>query len=285
MKIDIITTNFRSWENNQIKKELKKKKVECEFISPEYISYQFVNDRITLFYKDKTYSLPDLVFCRGGLLQDSLIFKSIDFLNILSLLGVKIVDNKDSVFSGKGKLYTCARMFQKKVLYPNSFMIYDERLRDLIKFMPVVVKPLDGKQGKDVKKFGSIQEFKENLNGWLAQESLNCSSSDLRVLVLGNQALGGIIRCASSKDEWRSNCSLGGKASSSSIPPFLTKLAIKAAKICNYDFAGIDFVFDNERKKYYLLEVNRSPQFEAFSNATKMNVAEKISNYLINKAL
>ena len=83
------------------------------------------------------------------------------------------------------------------------------------------------------------------------------------------------------KGEWRSNFALGASIKKAKITKEQRKLALNAAKILNRTFAGVDIIIDKNRKNY-VLEVNRAPQFKGFVKATKINVSEKIVDYLIS---
>ena len=41
----------------------------------------------------------------------------------------------------------------------------------------------------------------------------------------------------------------------------MIELAIKAAKVCGADIAGVDIIYDLEREEYVVLEVNGIPAF------------------------
>ena len=55
-------------------------------------------------------------------------------------------------------------------------------------------------------------------------------------------------------------------------------LALKAAKVFKAELAGVDLLADKD--KLMIIEVNRSPQFRIYDKFCKVNVADKIINYL-----
>ena len=57
--------------------------------------------------------------------------------------------------------------------------------------------------------------------------------------------------------------------------------AKKAAKITQTEFAGVDLI--KSKGKYYLIEVNRAPQFKGFREYTKINPCPEIIDYLEKK--
>lgn len=122
------------------------------------------------------------------------------------------------------------------------------------------------------------QEEKENKR-FIGQEFIS-NQGDLRVLVLGKQALGAIKR-ERIDDQFRNNVSRGGKASV--IRDFSTKLeqlAIKAAQAVDLSFAGVDIVLREPDNQPFIFEINRSPQFNGFMEATGINVPAEIARFL-----
>lgn len=107
------------------------------------------------------------------------------------------------------------------------------------------------------------------------------SNYDIRVLVLGNKALGAMKRTAKA-GEFRSNVAQGGRAEVFPLDNILKKLAVAAAKASGNEFAGVDIILDSKNRPY-ILESNRAPQFEGFERATGVNVALKIVKYIEKK--
>ncbi|MFC1645295.1 RimK family alpha-L-glutamate ligase [Patescibacteria group bacterium] len=116
--------------------------------------------------------------------------------------------------------------------------------------------------------------------GFLLQKYIEESKGvDYRVLCLDGEVLGVIKREA--QEGFKSNVSLGGKATIVPTDEKLKKYALKIMKEGNLFYAGIDFMKVGD--DYTALEVNTSAQFKGFEAATGINVAEKIIERLIEK--
>jgi len=147
-----------------------------------------------------------------------------------------------------------------------------------------VIKRVDGAVGNAV---WMVQTFDEARNiierekiGNLIFEDLYPGGTDYRLLVLGDVCLGGMKRTAK-ENEFRSNFSLGGSVQPVAVSEEMKELALRAAKVMNLEYAGVDlFPVDGKPR---VLEVNRSPQFRGFEQATGVNVAKKIVEYLVDK--
>ena len=75
--------------------------------------------------------------------------------------------------------------------------------------------------------------------------------------------------------------SLGGMAQKAVLPDRILKMAVKAASVCEIEVAGVDVILDKKSGQSFILEVNRSPQFEGFMKATGINVPKAIIDFLV----
>lgn len=126
-----------------------------------------------------------------------------------------------------------------------------------------------------------IDEEKKEKKNFLVQEFIP-NQGDLRILVLGNEVLGGMKRVRTKKGEFRNNIHLGGKAFPFELNPKIKSMALKAAQVSGHSFAGVDIVLRDPGKEPFVLEVNRAPQFNGFMRATKIDVPLKIAQYLVD---
>ena len=157
---------------------------------------------------------------------------------------------------------------------------------------PFVLKRSEGARGERVYLVNDQEEMEklvkellpqetEERKTFLAQEFI-ANKGDLRILVVGDKALGAMERARTKTDEFRNNISLGGKARMFKLTPELGKTALKAAKIARLTFAGVDIVLRHPDGQPFIFEVNRAPQFKGFMKATGVNVPRKIAKYLIS---
>jgi RimK family alpha-L-glutamate ligase len=167
------------------------------------------------------------------------------------------------------------------------FYTREQILGDELEY-PIIAKHERGYQGKSVRKFENRKEMEEfvnkinekNLGMFLWQKYLP-TKWDIRVIVVGGRAIGGMKRSAVGK-EFRSNFSLGGEVEKWNLNEEERDLAEKVAKVCGLDYAGVDIMKD-ENDKNYILEVNRQCQFQGFEKATGINVAKTIVEMINRK--
>lgn len=147
---------------------------------------------------------------------------------------------------------------------------------------PMVVKLVYGSMGKSVFKVDDRAELdalaeKLKLYPHLFQRYIARSHGrDMRVIVVGARVLGGIIR--RSNGDFRSNVGLGGTATACDVPDGVRDTAVAAARILGLDYCGIDFLLDDTP---LLCEVNSNAFFDAFEQATRINVAGAYAEHII----
>jgi ribosomal protein S6--L-glutamate ligase len=159
-----------------------------------------------------------------------------------------------------------------------------KRLLGQVENFPVIIKPISGTMGQGVFKAksrsGALKLVrKKDMHGLLIQRDLEIRY-DLRIFVVGNKCLGAMKRMAPAND-FRSNVAVGATTEKYELSPGLEDLALRAAKAMDYEICGVDVMF--RKKKPYILEVNRTPQFKGFTKTFKINVAEEILKFAISR--
>ena len=103
---------------------------------------------------------------------------------------------------------------------------------------------------------------------------------DLRMNIVGNEVVCAMIR--ENQNDFRSNITIGGKAANH-IPAETEKnIALRAAKALDMDFCAVDMLFGKDGN-YYICEVNSNPHFKSSYDATGVNLADKIFEYILRK--
>lgn len=151
---------------------------------------------------------------------------------------------------------------------------------------PMIIKHAYGSMGKGVFKADNRAELNKiaadvKLYPHLYQKYIASSFGvDLRVIVVGQKVLGGILR--KSDGDFRSNIGLGGKAEKAEVPKSVEVIALKAAEILGLDYCGLDFLLGDTP---LLCEVNSNAFFDAFEHATGVDVAGAYADHIIKSLL
>jgi RimK family alpha-L-glutamate ligase len=134
---------------------------------------------------------------------------------------------------------------------------------------PIISKILNGSKGVGVEKHDDKKQlekfFKDNKNEVILFQRYIENESDIRVFFFKGKILFSIERTRQNKKEFRNNISLGAKQKFITLPKDAETLCNKINKVFDLDFAGIDLIKSSDNK-WYVLEVNESPQFKNKEN-------------------
>lgn len=152
---------------------------------------------------------------------------------------------------------------------------------------PLIVKLTQSTQGNGVllaetKKAAEalINAFRGIGSDFLVQEFIKeAGGSDIRCFVVGEKVIAAMQRKAA-KGEYRSNLHRGGSAEVVKLRPAERRLAVNAARVMGLDLAGVDIL--RSAHGPLVIEVNSSPGLEGIENATGIDVAGKIIEYIEN---
>ncbi|MCH5316558.1 MAG: ATP-grasp domain-containing protein [Eubacterium sp.] len=139
---------------------------------------------------------------------------------------------------------------------------------------PLVMKPIDGKGGKDVIliKDGVPPEK----GGYVYQKPATDLGKDLRVWLIGGKIIAAVLR--ESKTDFRANFCLGGSATPYTLSKDETALIDKISGLLEYDYIGIDFLFNNG--KIIFNEIEDSVGARMLYNLTNIDIIEKYCKYI-----
>lgn len=123
-----------------------------------------------------------------------------------------------------------------------------------------------------------INAFRGIGSDFLVQEFIKeAGGSDIRCFVVGDKVIAAMQRKAV-KGEYRSNLHRGGSAEVIKLRPDERRLAVRAARVMGLDLAGVDIL--RSAHGPLVIEVNSSPGLEGIEQATGINVASKIIEYV-----
>lgn len=163
---------------------------------------------------------------------------------------------------------------------PESFL----KIKNEIQY-PTIAKVTGSSQGEGVYLCASEKEletvFEKEKQSLILQEFVE-NTGDIRAIIVGGKVLGAIFRQRQDTNEFRNNVSLGGLAKIYQLTQDEETIALNAAKAMQYEIAGVDLIRDAENQ-VKIIEVNRSPQFAGFMQATQISVPLEIVKYLATK--
>lgn len=197
-------------------------------------------------------------------------------------MGVLTNNDSMSIAKSRDKLFSLQALLKAGLRIPvtgfaNSPADTND-LIDMVEGAPLIVKLLEGTQGRGVvlaetrKAADSVvNAFKSLRANLLVQEFIKeAQGKDLRCFVIDGKVVASIQREAA-EGEFRANIHRGGSASSVKITREERRIAVKAAKTLGLKVAGVDII--RSSKGPLLLEVNSSPGLEGVEGATGKDVA------------
>ena len=284
-----ILLNRVTWEVKQIIEELEK----------QNIKYQLLNNQKIYFKLNKE---KDLLDNFSIILERSLsFFRGLYSSAILETKGYKVINNHECMNLTGNKLLTSLKLIENDIPTPLTCIAYkDEPAIDAIKQViqyPAIIKPLVGSWGRLIAKLNDYNSAMSSLEAreamgnvlqkiFYLQKNLAPSNleapTDLRVFVVGDKCVAAMGRYNPDKD-FRSNIAIGGTAKPIEITNEMEELSLKASKVVKGEIVGVDLMEDNE--KLSVIEVNGTPQFKGICDATKINIAGEIVDYIIENYL
>ncbi len=151
--------------------------------------------------------------------------------------------------------------------------------------VPVVIKLLEGTQGIGVILAETQRSAKSVIESFLAvkanilvQEFIKeAQGADIRAFVVDGKVVGAMKR-QGLPGEFRSNLHRGGRATVLELSKDERETAIKSAKKLGLAIAGVDML--QSSRGPLVMEVNSSPGLEGIENATGVDIAGRIIEYI-----
>ena len=154
---------------------------------------------------------------------------------------------------------------------------------------PVVVKPVTGSWGHltarvyDEEQGRTVLEHRAALPNpqqhvFYLQEHIDKPGRDIKSYVAGGEVVCAIYKNA--VDDWRTNTAIGGAPTPCPITPELNELAVAAARAVGGGFLGVDVLIDQE-ERMFANEVNHTPEFHGAIDATGVDVAGHIVDWVV----
>ncbi|MFH1586531.1 MAG: ATP-grasp domain-containing protein [Candidatus Diapherotrites archaeon] len=195
--------------------------------------------------------------------------------------GIVVIDRKLGLGKAVTKLAIYSKMGKAGYYVPKTIKLNKKNFDNLKEFPQgeIVVKSTRGKRGQDLYKCrrdelkNLVPKLKKD-ERYIIQEFVPIQK-EYRVFVIDGMVYGAYSK--HSKD-WKHNVSLGAKAVEEEIGESEEMVSLKAFELSENDIAGIDLAVTPNG--LFVLEVNRSPGFKAFEEATGKNVAGEIVTFI-----
>ena len=241
-----------------------------------------------IWYRGRYISAPDVLITR----VTGMSYFSFAFVRLLQRMGVTVMNNANSIELADDKLRTIQVLSAKGLPIPKSILakspVDTEYIGNQLGY-PLIMKTVHGAKGEGVLLFENHTQFKdvitvlekatEGKTNLIFQRYIASSfGRDVRVFVVGDQAIGAVMR-QGAEGQFKANVSAGGSAHYFSLDKSLSNLAVQASQALGLSIAGVDFLFDGDQ--FLIGEVNSSPSIQGFETASKTNVPRLILEYAL----
>lgn len=224
---------------------------------------------------------------RGSLEQT--IFR-MDALHLLSAQGMRVFNSATCIERTVDKFYTSGLLALAGLPTPQTIVC--ERADDALTAFTqlggdVILKPLFGSMGLGMTRINdedvAYRVFKAleiERAVYYLQQTIPHGGRDIRAFVLGDRILAAIER-RSPDGGWRTNVARGGQAHTITLSPEYERLCLRAAQTVQAQYAGVDLLISLDGPAY-VIEVNGIPGWQGLQQATGIDVADQIVQYLEN---
>ncbi|MBL6897885.1 MAG: 30S ribosomal protein S6--L-glutamate ligase [Luminiphilus sp.] len=286
MKIGILSRNPKLYSTSRLLEEAIASGHECSVIDTLKCYMDISSAKPAVWYRGSQLDRLDAIIPRIGASitnYGTAVIRQFEMMDTYALVG------SIPLGRSRSKLRALQLLSRKGLGMPATGFAHDiSNTRQLIKLVggaPVVVKLLEGTQGRGVvlaetaKAAESVIEaFKELGADFLVQEFIKeAGGSDVRCFVIGNR-VGAAMERTSAAGEFRSNLHRGGSAKLTKLTAVERRTALKAAQTMGLNVAGVDILRSDRGP--LVMEVNSSPGLKGIEEATGVNVAGKIIEFI-----
>ena len=290
MKIGILSQKSTLYSTARLVEAAQARGHEVQVIDPLLCYMDITSHRPMVYFRDKKLDGFDAIIPRIGA---SITFYGTAVLRQFEMMDVFCVNESVAISRSRDKLRASQLLAKKGIGMPVTGFAHSTKMsEELIKLVggaPLVIKLLEGTQGKGVvlaetgQAAESVIDAFRNLDEYfLVQEFIKeADGADIRCFVVGGKVVASMMRKAKS-GEFRSNLHRGGSAQQVKLTPEERKAATRAAEAMGLNVSGVDII----RSKHgpLVLEVNSSPGLEGIEKSTGKDVASMVIEHVENTA-
>ncbi|MBS7615235.1 RimK family alpha-L-glutamate ligase [Candidatus Bathyarchaeota archaeon] len=289
MKIGILTRNVKSWCSTQLVSSIiKNNAIPVCFSFRDLITRVGFKPQVSTHVYNILCELDAIIvrpIGRGSL--EEIVFR-MDVLHRLKRLGMYILNPPSAIEKSVDKFFTLSLLEEAGLPVPRTIAV--ESANAALKVFhelgeDVVVKPIFGSRGigstrvsnKDVaERVFRALEFNHQVI--YIQEFVPHGNYDFRIFVLGDRILSSMRRVS---ENWKTNVSQGAVPEPYYPSHEIADLALKGAKTLECQVAGVDILETNYGP--LIIEINSQPGWRGLQSVTKINIADEIIKYVLEK--
>jgi ribosomal protein S6--L-glutamate ligase len=286
MKIGILSRNRKLYSTRRLVQAAQQRDHQVQIINHLRCYMNIASFKPSIHYDGKLLEGFDAIIPRIGA---SVTFYGSAVVRQFEMMGTFSLNESVAISRSRDKLRSLQLLSRKGIGLPVTGFAHSpddtDDLLNLVGGAPVVVKLLEGTQGKGVvlaetrNAAESVVEAFRGLNAnFLVQEFIKeAKGADIRCFVIGEKVVASMMRQAG-EGEFRSNLHRGGTAKLIKVTPEERSTAVRSARIMGLNVAGVDILRSNHGP--VVMEVNSSPGLEGIEAATGKDVAGMMIEYI-----
>lgn len=286
MKLALLCRNADLYSHKRIVEAAEQRGHEIDVINHMRCYINVTSSKPAIHFRGNKLPNYDAVIPRIGA---SVTFFGTAVVRQFEMMGVYSVNESLAITRSRDKLRSLQLLARRGIGLPVSVFAHRtgqaEDILELLGGAPVVIKLLEGTQGLGVvlgetenSAKSIIQAFAGLDANFLVQEFIKeAGGEDIRCLVIGERVVASMLRKGKEGD-FRSNLHQGGAAEMIRITPTERSVATSAARIMGLNVCGVDLLRANHGP--VVMEVNSSPGFEGIENATGIDIAGKMIEFI-----
>lgn len=287
----LLTAKPSGWGAKRLREASRERKIHLRAADPSKTMLEISATDLPVRIAHRKIRMPLAVIPRPG---------PGNYENLLAILaqfeaaGVPVCNSSDSIRLAHDTYLSLLKLKAAGINVPATARILSvqdlKTARKIIPGPPWILKTFTGSMGIGTMLMNAVDQLEAvAATLWalgqpiLMQEYIGSRekrSADTRTLVIGRNVIGAIRRSAM-PGEYRANVHRGGTPEEIDIPKWEVKLALKAADAIGLDITGVDWI--ETKSGPVILEVNATPGFQGFEEATGIDVAKEIIDYALKK--
>lgn len=286
MRIAILSRNSKLYSTSRLVEAARERGHEA--IVLDHLHCAMIGEKLNpmVYHNGQLLEGIDAVIPRIGAsvtMYGTAVVRQFEMMNVFAVnSSISIVRSRDKLRSTQ--IFSRHEIDIPKTIFARSPRQIDALLKE-IGGAPCVIKLLEGTQGIGVvlaetrKAANAVIEAFHGLNAnMLIQEFIKeAGGADIRAFVVNGKVVGAMKR-QGAEGEFRSNLHRGGVATSVKLKSAERKLALRAAKAMGLNVAGVDMIISSRGP--LVLEVNSSPGLKGIEEATGIDIADEIIQFI-----
>ena len=290
MRVGIITRNEDSWCGRRLRKAFEDAGSTVCFLTFQDLVARITGKTIVSSNNLDLISELSALFVRpiGRGSLDEIVFQ-LDLLHTFSERGIPVVNSPSAIERAVDKYRALELLGSAGVHVPET--VVTENVNEAMEAFKsfggeAIVKPVFGSRGigaarisdLDVAErvFRTLRFYKHVI---YVQEYVPHGTSDVRAFVIKDQVVAAMRRESKS---WKTNVSQGAKPVQLNPSDELVEIVVKASAVLGCEIAGVD-VMENDQG-FTINEINSQPGWKGLQSTTRIDIAQKIADYVMSRA-